>query len=215
MNIVSRKVADLTVGVTARRSIKHGCAYRGKLTLAYQSWSAMNERCRNPKHHAWDNYGGRGITICDRWREFENFLTDMGERPGKEYTLDRYPDNNGNYEPGNCRWANRHEQQRNTSKNRRFTFNGETLCIAEWAQKLKMPYAVVRDRIVKYGWAPEVAFTVPYKEGSRSIKIKILKDASRPCCCDRPMQITTSYKPKTNKTYYGCPVCKSKTSVSG
>lgn len=76
----------------------------------------MIQRATNPKNTNWHHYGGRGITVCDRWRVFDNFLADMGERPeGK--TIDRYPDNDGNYEPGNCRWATPSEQQRN--KNRR------------------------------------------------------------------------------------------------
>jgi hypothetical protein len=81
----------------------------------------MRARCNNPRHHAYEHYGGRGIKICDRWsgeQGFENFLSDMGERPpGK--TLDRYPNNDGNYEPGNCRWATSKEQARNRRKKKR------------------------------------------------------------------------------------------------
>lgn len=81
-------------------------------TGTYRSWLAMRVRCTDPKHHAWKNYGGRGITVCDRWMEsFENFYADMGDRPSGR-SLDRV-DNDGNYEPGNCRWATRSEQARN------------------------------------------------------------------------------------------------------
>lgn len=90
----------------------HGHA-RGKCTPTYESWSAMKSRCNNPNHDSWKNYGGRGITVCDRWlHSFENFLADMGERPeGK--TLDRFPNRDGNYEPSNCRWATVAEQNAN------------------------------------------------------------------------------------------------------
>lgn len=82
-------------------------------SLTYESWSQMRSRCYCPTHKNWNNYGGRGISACERWEVFENFLSDMGERP-KGTTLDRYPDNNGNYEPGNCRWATVKEQGQNT-----------------------------------------------------------------------------------------------------
>lgn len=78
----------------------------------YKSWQAMKERCTNPKQKGYPSYGGRGITVCERWRTFGNFLADMGERPAG-HTLDRYPNNGGNYEPGNCRWATPRDQARN------------------------------------------------------------------------------------------------------
>lgn len=92
---------------------RHGHCFNKKgFTKTYVSWSRMKDRCLNPNSHKYPSYGERGITVCDRWLKFDNFLADMGERPeGK--TLDRYPDNQGNYEPSNCRWATDSLQQLN------------------------------------------------------------------------------------------------------
>jgi len=98
--------------VTGKKNFKHGHTHNAKPSLTWRSWSSMLQRCENPNHKFFRNYGGRGITVCERWHTFENFLADMSERP-VGLTLDRYPDKNGNYEPGNCRWATRQQQAKN------------------------------------------------------------------------------------------------------
>lgn len=86
-------------------------------TPEYRAWEGLIQRTTNPRHRSWKNYGGRGITVCQSWRDsFEAFFKEIGSRPGPEHSLDRYPDNDGNYEPGNVRWATRAEQEQNKRK---------------------------------------------------------------------------------------------------
>ena len=120
-------------------------------THMYRLWQALKSRCLSPSGKYYHNYGGRGITVCDRWREsFEHFLEDVGPRPSEDYTLDRI-DNDGNYEPGNCRWATWSEQCRNKRTNLNLTFNGETMCITDWARRIGVSVECLKYRI-KMGW---------------------------------------------------------------
>lgn len=139
----------------------HGhCSNKNRLASpTYRSWQAMMARCRNPNVPEYKHYGQRGIKVCDAWHRFETFLRDMGERPtGK--SLDRYPNNNGNYEPGNCRWASPTEQNRNTRGNHRITINGETLAICEWAEKKGIDRAIINCRLQR-GWSEVDAVLLP------------------------------------------------------
>lgn len=145
------------------RSLKHGQSSNGgarKATSTYMVWSGMLDRCRNQNDAAFANYGGRGISVCERWYSFENFFADMGERPAG-LSLDRR-DNEGNYELSNCRWATRKEQARNTRTNRLVTIDGRTQCVAAWQEELGIKRETVQKRVAA-GMAIEKAITVPVR----------------------------------------------------
>lgn len=125
----------------------------------YISWRSMRRRCNQPTHHRWGNYGGRGIKICERWSSFKNFLADMGERPDGT-TLDRFPNNDGNYEPGNVRWATAIDQSNNRRTNRFLTFQGKTMTIVQWAKNLGMSRQGLGTRL-QNGWTTEQALSTP------------------------------------------------------
>lgn len=140
------------------RTIKHGHARNDAATPTYTTWKHMVRRCTYPREPGYENYGGRGITVCARWRSFENFLADMGERPAGKF-IDRI-DSDGHYEPWNCRWATRVEQNRNTSQNVEVTFNGRTQCITAWEQELGTKPGTIYTRL-RRGWSTERALTAP------------------------------------------------------
>ena len=121
----------------------------------------MKVRCINPKSQDWDLYGGRGITVCDRWKDsFAQFYADMGPKPSAAHSIDRI-DSDGHYEPGNCRWATATEQANNwKTRNRRISYNGETLTLPQWAQRLGLSRESLRDRLDS-GWSIEKAVTTP------------------------------------------------------
>lgn len=110
----------------------------------WSSWKGLFERCNNPKSPGYKNYGGRGVSICDRWQVFENFYEDMGDRP-EGATLDRI-DVNGNYEPGNCRWATMKQQQRNRRNNKKEFFRGELRTISEIAEMTGWNWSTIARR---------------------------------------------------------------------
>lgn len=115
----------------------------------YMVWKGIFSRCYNPTTKGYHRYGGRGIKVCERWRSFINFLDDMGERP-EGMTLDRI-NNDGDYEPGNCRWATYQQQAQNKSTNVNITINGETHCLAEWSRRSGISDSVLRKRL-NDGW---------------------------------------------------------------
>lgn len=128
----------------------------------YRTWIAMKNRCTNPNVPSYHRYGGRGITICDRWvHSFQNFFADMGERPSAEHSIDRI-NNDGDYEPSNCRWATREEQQWNISTNHLVTINGETKPVAEWCASMGISHNAVRTRLWR-GMDPKEALTKPFR----------------------------------------------------
>ncbi len=141
------------------RVSRHGHK-RGGTSPTYRSWAMMKNRCLNKSSDAYSHYGGRGITVCDRWLSFENFLADMGERPSLLYSLDRFPNNNGNYEPGNCRWATRSEQGRNTRNNVNLTIKAETRCVEEWSEISGINSNRIHQRIAM-GWPAADAVFLP------------------------------------------------------
>ena len=126
----------------------------------------MRRRCENPKNRAWDNYGGRGIRVCRRWRKFENFFEDMGSRPSPKHSIERVKNHLG-YNPKNCVWATKREQNRNTRRNYNITYKGRTMCLTDWAEQLGMSKKTLRDRIVNYGWSIEKAFTTQVRPVSK------------------------------------------------
>lgn len=113
----------------------------------YPVWNMMKQRCSNPNNPDFHNYGGRGIAVCERWQSFENFYADMGPCPGPGFSLDRFPDQNGNYEPGNCRWADTRQQQQNKRSNRNIEHNGQTRCLTEWARIFRLDVKLIHSRL--------------------------------------------------------------------
>ena len=139
---------------------KHGESSPATRTAEWSIWSGMKDRCYNQNERAYGNYGGRGITVCERWlNSYPNFLFDMGRRPSDKYSLERI-DVNGNYEPRNCCWATDKDQARNRRNNVFLEYRGETLCIAEWAERLGIKERIIRSRI-RYGWSVDRTFNEP------------------------------------------------------
>jgi len=150
----TRSCGCLQRQLISERSSTHG--YSG--SRIYILWSRMHNRCRNPGDKSFPYYGGRGIRVCERWKKFENFIADMGEKPhGK--TLNRI-DNDGNYSPENCQWSTIKEQNRNSRNNRIITVFGGTGCVSELCERFGVNYRLVSDRLKK-NWSAERAFTEP------------------------------------------------------
>jgi hypothetical protein len=129
---------------------------------------AMKHRCLYPACNHYQSYGGRGISVCDRWLNlFENFLADMGRKPSPTHSLDRI-NNDGNYEPENCHWATRAEQARNKQNTFRVTCRGVTKSVADWCEERRISVTLVKWRL-GHGWTTEEALDTPAGTGARRI----------------------------------------------
>lgn len=137
---------------------KHGHSSERRISTELRIWMNMRSRCNAKTNPAYKNYGGRGISVCSRWDEFENFYADMGDRPSSRHSLDRYPDKNGNYEPSNCRWATIAQQARNRRNNIMVSLNGTEMCLADASALSGVPYPRLRYR-VRANWSADRLFT--------------------------------------------------------
>lgn len=150
----------------SKKLVRHG----GYGTPEYLSWAGMIQRCTNPKNYGYRYWGGRGIAVCERWRKFQNFLADMGTKPSHRHSIDRI-NNNGNYEPGNCRWATMSEQRLNSTTTRWLTFRGVTQPMKDWAHAVGLSYKTLSDRLQR-GWSVEKAISTPTGPQGRKTKVQ-------------------------------------------
>lgn len=134
-------------------------------TPEYHVWLTMKARCGNPNADAYPRYGGRGIRVCARWMKFENFISDMGERPSASHSVER-KDNDGDYEPGNCIWASKAVQSRNRCTNQILEHGGESLTVADWALRLGVSATTLYGRL-RRGWSVERVLTEMPNEGPK------------------------------------------------
>ena len=142
-------------------SKKHGMSF----SREYRSWESMLNRCEKTNDREYPMWGGRGIKVCERWHDFNNFYADMGERP-KGTTLDRI-DNNGDYEPSNCRWATAKTQSNNRRNNTLITYNGRTQTLQQWADEVGIGATTIHNRISNLGWSIEEAMARKPNHASR------------------------------------------------
>ena len=142
------------------RRARHGNTRYGEWSSEYITWRGIIQRCEDPRSAAFAAYGGRGITLCERWRNsFQNFLEDVGRRPNPSMQLGRI-DNNGGYTPENVRWETPKQNGRNKRSTRYITVGSETLAMAEWAERIGILPGTLRQRLSS-GWTPEDAVTRP------------------------------------------------------
>ena len=158
-----RSCGCLRSEIVATKNRKHGLRHR----LEYGHWKGMRQRCTDPNHIKYPRYGGVGIKVCRRWDDFAKFLEDLGPIPSPQYSLDRFPNRHGNYEPGNVRWATASDQVRNRDcmDEHQIEFNGQWVLLVEIAEKAGIPVSRLRHRL-RRGWTLEEAITKPSR-GSR------------------------------------------------
>jgi hypothetical protein len=154
--------------LAAKRCIAMNTSHGLSKIPEYAVWAAMLRRCRRPQEDSYARYGARGISVCNRWLDFANFIADMGRRPGYGWSLERI-NNDGNYEPGNVRWATAKEQARNRRTSSFLTFNGRTATIAEWCEITGLTQQQVSGRLSRQGWSVERTLTEPLRAQRRGL----------------------------------------------
>ena len=132
-------------------AFSHGAYINGKETPEHYIWRGMLARCQNKNAKDYPRYGALGVVVCPRWLSFDLFFEDMGERPAADLQIDRYPNTFGNYEPGNCRWATRSEQQRNKRNTRLHAWEEENICLIEWANRAGISKQLALYRVKQTG----------------------------------------------------------------
>ena len=155
-------LARETATTTMKRRIKHGQSRRNKHTQLYRRWITIKQRCYDKSHMSYKNYGGRGVRMCEKWRDdFEAFAAYIGDPPEKGATIDRL-DVDKNYEPGNIKWATRKEQANNRRNNNVLSFNGIEMTVTQWAEELNILPVTLFSRI-RLDWDVERILTTPVK----------------------------------------------------
>jgi hypothetical protein len=142
----------------------HCEANKKTITAEYRTWLKMRRRCNDPKCNRYAYYGGRGIKVCERWDDYRNFLADMGRKPSPAHTLDRI-DVNGDYTPGNCRWASRLDQGNNTTANTYVDAFGRRQTIAQWSRETGVLASTISYRL-RHGWAAPLAVGTPARKSA-------------------------------------------------
>lgn len=152
-------------GCKRQSTLRHGYTRVGKVKAEWQAWNHMKQRCYNPKDKHYHDYGARGITVCEEWRNsFDTFLADMGDKPSPKHSLDRI-DYNLHYCKENCRWATPMEQSQNRRTVVNITYQGETKCMAEWSRHFGINRRTIAQRYKK-GWSLEDVFSPIIKQES-------------------------------------------------
>lgn len=159
-------VSKAAFRVQGEKNVTHGEARRTSRSPEYNAWIAMHRRCRDPRRSSYKLYGGRGITVCERWQRFSAFLVDMGRRPSPAHSVDRI-DPNGNYEPANCRWATTSDQQINRRDRPKYEFQGERLTLVQWSRKTGIKAATLYKRITS-NWDLSLALSTPPGKSRRT-----------------------------------------------
>jgi hypothetical protein len=166
---VKRRTSELLDGDC--KSCGRACPKRKRTQQEHPlfgAWLGMIARCHQKSDWHYKNYGARGIVVCERWRTFGNFASDMGDRP-RGHQLERV-NNDGPYSPDNCIWATPMQQNRNSRNNRFLVHDGQRMCMKDWANKRNIPYATLFARL-KSGWSVERALTAPLRQQKRSQEV--------------------------------------------